>query len=244
MDRTTENALSSAREIAPPGNLGERPDIPPPVRRYLAFAAGPKATPIRYVHLVHSGRFRMGEGRKWTPIRGVEYLTISPRFFHWRGRIAFVGAVDRYVEGQGGLTVKLLSTIPVVRARWRKIDESELLRWTAESVWVPPALLPENGADWDAIDDNRAKITIEDGANRVEGEFHVDEVGRITEFKAMRYRDETKRPWFGRYGDYREVEGYRVPFRCEVSWDDPEEGFTYAEFAIDAFAFNRAARPR
>jgi hypothetical protein len=60
--------------------------------------------------------------------------------------------------------------------------------------------------------------------------------------RAERYRDVGGKavltPWTGRYGDYREFGGFRVPASVEVAWDLEKEPFSYARFRITTLQYN------
>jgi hypothetical protein len=73
--------------------------------------------------------------------------------------------------------------------------------------------------------------------------FEVDQEGRIAALHAERYRDlgggrSALTPWSGRYTDYREFDGFRVPSGVEVTWNLPEGPFSYARFHITALEYN------
>jgi hypothetical protein len=49
-------------------------------------------------------------------------------------------------------------------------------------------------------------------------------------------------PWTGRYGDYREIDGFRVPTSVEVAWELEQGAFSYARFRVTALEFNVGER--
>jgi hypothetical protein len=46
----------------------------------------------------------------------------------------------------------------------------------------------------------------------------------------------------GRYADYREFNGFRVPASVEVTWELENGPFSYARFGITALDYNAADR--
>ena len=73
--------------------------------------------------------------------------------------------------------------------------------------------------------------------------FDVDADGRIVGLHADRYRDvgggrSVLTPWSGRYSNYVEYDGFRVPSSVEVAWDLETGPFCYARFAIAALEYN------
>jgi hypothetical protein len=98
----------------------------------------------------------------------------------------------------------------------------ELLRYLAEAVMMPTALLPSSGAQWSPVDDNSARVTITDRETTVSAVFYFGPRGEIVRVNAQRYRDvggtAVLTPWVGHFRDYRSVQGMMVPMYGEVAW--------------------------
>jgi len=58
------------------------------------------------------------------------------------------------------------------------------MRFLAEAVWYPTALLPSQGVHWEAIDDVSAKARLTDGAITVSLDFRFDGNGLVTGTRA------------------------------------------------------------
>jgi hypothetical protein len=177
----------------------------------------------------------MAEGSKWLPMTADQYFTTNPPAFLWYGKLhpfpfVSVSATDLFTSGHGTLNVRALSLIPVAEAHGRETDQGELLRYLAEMVWFPTAFLARY-IRWDAIDAGSARATISVHPVSVCGDFHIDEQGRCTHFTTERYRLEHKqqvlRPWTGRYHDYREMAGFRIPMKAEVAYTLETGEFSY-----------------
>ncbi len=99
---------------------------------------------------------------------------------------------------------------------------SELLRYLAEAVFIPTALLPRGGISWEAIDENTARVTLIDGDTTVSCDVDFGEQSEIVRISAMRGRDIGGKfelvPWVGHFSDYRRVQGMMIPMRGEVQW--------------------------
>lgn len=74
--------------------------------------------------------------------------------------------------------------------------------------------------------------------------FHFNEQGCCTYVTAERYRQEHKRqvlrPWTGRWGNYREVDGLRVPTRAEAVWTLDAGEFSYFRAEVTEIVYNQA----
>lgn len=212
--------------------------LPAPVQRYFRYALQEGQAYIRRVTLKHGGQFRTSAKQGWKNIRGEEYFTCSPPGFLWSGKLAWASAIDKYINGKGNLIVKLASMFPVVNAKGNATDQGEFLRWLAEAVWFPTALLPSDNLSWRAIDEQSAKILYQDEHIQAEGIFHFNELGQITHFKTQRYMDDNRlEEWTTHCQDYREVNGMQIPFYAEAVWNLADGDFSYAKFELEEIAY-------
>jgi len=144
--------------------------LPEPVHRYFQYSLKEGQSYISYVRLKHEGTIRQSAERGWIPARGEEYTTQRPGFV-WVAKASsfplfWLAAKDSYLMGKGDFQIKLLSLITVAEARDRETDEGEHMRWLAEALWFPTALLPSENLRWEAVDQNSAKaIRTSDGFN-------------------------------------------------------------------------------
>jgi hypothetical protein len=134
-----------------------------------------------------------------------------------------VNVYDAYIAGAGMLHGEVLGLIQVIHLGGTpEMAEGELLRYLAEAVWFPTALLPSQGVQWTPMDGSRAQATLTDGETTVSLVFHFNAEGEITSsFAAFRPREVKGEmrptPWAGSYADYAERDGMRVPTRGEVA---------------------------
>jgi hypothetical protein len=223
--------------------------LPEPVRRHLAYAITPTAPAIRSARLRHGGTFRTGPDQRWSPIEGEQHFSVADPGFVWFARLRlmpliWIQARDRLVSGRGNMLVKPLSAFAIADASGPEIDQGSMLRWLAESVWFPYALVGE-AIQWEPIDERSARASLRSAGAPVQAVFEMDQEGRIVAVHADRYRDigggrSVLTPWSGRYGDYREFGGFRVPSTVEVTWNISKGPFSYARFLIAALEYNVA----
>ena len=220
--------------------------LPEPVRRYLHYAQVIGKEPIRSVRLRQRGTMLREEGATWLPLVAEQYFTTNPPAFLWYGTLhpfpgIPVSATDTYAGGHGTMVIKALSIIPVGESHGPEMDQGELLRYLGEMAWFPTALLSEC-IRWEAIDAARAKATISVPGVTASGIFHVDELGRYTHFTAERYREEHKRPvlrpWTGRWDDYREIDGFRIPMKAEAAYTLDSGQFSYFRGEVTQIEYN------
>ncbi|MEF8869956.1 MAG: DUF6544 family protein [Haloarculaceae archaeon] len=206
-------------------------DLPDPVRRYFETAIEEGRPYVRSARLEQRGEFRLGDAeRTWRPMEATQRFTVDPPGFVWSAVVRVlpflpVRVLDAYDHGSGVLRARLLSTVTVVDVGPdREMNEGELLRYLAEAVWFPTALLPTEGVEWEAVDDRSARATIEHGGNTATATFHFDERDRVERVTAERYRQETDdhAPWTGHFRAYETRNGLSVPTEADVEWNLPE----------------------
>jgi hypothetical protein len=138
-----------------------------------------------------------------------------------------------FLHGRGAMSAKVLSLIPVIDAHDNGgLDAGSLMRYLAEAVWLPTALLPSENLMWTPIDDRKALATLTDGETTVSLEFTFNERDEISSFFApariYSTKDETRElPWAGRLWNYQERNGMMIPREGEVSWQMPEGNELY-----------------
>lgn len=231
--------MEAARSpLAPkPYNPGELETLPPPVQSYFRAVLKEGQPLITAAGVEHSGTFNMSEaGEQWQPFTSSQRVVTHRPGFVWDARIRLAPAMkifvhDAYVAGEGVLTASLFGLFTVMnQPNTQKLAQGELMRFLAEAVWYPTALLPGQGVVWEAIDDSQARATLTDGPLTVTLLFHFDTRGLIDTVRAEgRYRDvdgtQVATPWQGRFWDYQVRDGMLVPLEGEVEWlidEDPK----------------------
>ncbi|MFN3281372.1 MAG: DUF6544 family protein [Tabrizicola sp.] len=199
-------------------------DLPEPARRYFTFAILPGTPLWRVAEIEMGGRFGLG-GRadpRYQPMQARQILA-APEGFVWS------------LHTQGGMPIsgsdsgrwtrfRLLGLIPVARDGGNPDHaRSAFGRYAAETVfWAPAALLQWPGATWEAVDADTARVTLRHGQLEQAVDVTVDAAGRPVRVSFMRWSnanpDRTFRlqPFGGTLADFREVEGFRLPFRVEA----------------------------
>jgi hypothetical protein len=217
--------------------------LPEPVRRYRELAVGDHA-PVHTVRLYHGGTFRVRRGAKSLPIRGVQVFTADPPGFVWLGSVqmapgVWIEARDMLADGKGSMRVLLDDTLNLAVEEGAAMDRGAALRVLAEMPWFPTALFDARYVSWSAIDANHARATLRLGGEEVSCIFEFGPDGLPAGALAERPRETGEvQPWGGTYGDYRSVDGLKVPFEAEVTWHLPEGPFTYAHWAIDCLEYD------
>lgn len=217
--------------------------LPDPVGRFLDTVLEEGQPYVRAARLRQRGEFRLGDATApWRPFTATQYFATDPPGFVWDAWIDLapsvpIRVVDAYVDGTGSLHAALLSAIPVADAEPSpELDVGELLRYLAETVWFPTALLPDEGVVWEPVDERSARATIEHRGTTASVVFRFDERNRVKRLHSEgRYRQEDDgfAPWTGYFRDYRRRNGMLVPLDAEVEWNLPEGDLRYWRGTVD-----------
>lgn len=203
-------------------------ELPAPVKKYFAFALSPGQPLVVTAQTTSRGEFRMRPRGRWHSFSATQYYSVAPRAFLWDAAINLaplveVQVTDRYQNGEGAIYARAAAVVPVVDEHGTpELASGELLRYLAEAVVMPTALLPSSGVLWTAVDDSTARATLSDRGTTVSAIFHFGLRGEIVRVTAERYRDVNGKavmtPWVGQFREYKSVQGMMVPMVGEVAW--------------------------
>jgi hypothetical protein len=228
--------LEAARIPMRPGIFDSREleGLPSPVQRYLRNALREGQAMVTGVRLQHQGVFDVGEQTaRWKPFTSDQRVITRRPGFDWDARVRMMAGVavrvhDAYVAGEGIMHAALPGLFPVAGQRGTgELAEGEFMRFCAEAAWYPTALLPSQGARWEAVDARSARATFVDGAISLTMSFRFSE-GDVIELVSTERRGRSvgertiPTPWQGRFWNCRERGGMRVPLEGEAAWLLPE----------------------
>lgn len=224
-------------------------DLPAPVARYFRTVLREGQPLVRRVRLEQEGEFlvRPKDGG-WGRFTATQHAVAGPAGFVWDARISMAPGVtaqvrDAFADGLGSMRASVFGVFTVVATEGTPdIATGSLMRYLAEAVWFPTALLPTEGVEWTAVDSTTARAALAVGGTRVELDFHFGPDGLVERiYSPARMRDVAGRgvptPWQGRFSDYQVRDGMRVPIRGEVEWLLPDGPAPYWRGTVVTFAF-------
>lgn len=227
---STPTGRYDARELA---------GLPAPVQRYFGAVLTDGQPVITAATFEMAGTFNLSAtGEQWRPFASRQCVVTRRPGFVWDARISMlpgvaVHVVDSYVAGTGLLKASVLGLFNVADMQGDgEIARGEFMRYFAEAVWYPTALLPSQGVRWEAVDERSANATLMDGPITLTLLFRFDDAGLIESFRAearggMVGKVMVQAPWEGRFSNYQTRDGMVVPFAGEVAWMRPEGRKTY-----------------
>jgi hypothetical protein len=227
----------------------ELESLPAPVRRYFRAVLRDGQPIIATAKVEHTGSFNLKQsGQQWKPFTSNQWVVTRGPGFLWNGRIAMLPGVavyvhDAYVRGEGILNPAVLGLFSLAEPiDARVLAQGEFVRFFAEAAWYPTALLPSQGVLWVAVDDRCAKATLMDGTLSVTmlvsfNQADLIESVRVEARAATVGKTTVMMPWEGRWSNYQERNGMRIPLTGEASWLGPEGRAPYWRGTISSLTY-------
>lgn len=225
--------------------------LPISIRSWLTSSGMVGKETIRSVHLEQEALMQMKPGQKnWNKANAKQYFTTDPPAFNWfvnlsMFRILPVAGRDKFEDGKGEMTIRLLSLIPVVNTKNnQKTDEGTLQRYLAEIVWFPSAALSPY-ITWEPIDDFSAKATMNYMGTEGSGTFHFDKDGRFLKFETMRYAESDenseRKLWTVTATKTGVRNGISIPVEANLKWKLEEGDWTWLKLKITHIEYNMSS---
>jgi hypothetical protein len=198
--------------------------LPEPVRRYLGHAVPSGEAGVPGVRLTMSGRIKVG---LWLPFTATQRC--DGKTFVWRASVGLgpvrpLVVTDRYEDGAGSMTGKLLG-------RWALFDQADVNvvrsaagRTALEAVFAPRGLMPGRGYDWDAESDDHIVARTEIPPEHVEVHLHIARDGRLLNVVAQRWGEADKGthaylPFGADVHEERRFGDLVIPSRLTAGWN-------------------------
>jgi len=237
-DKATANQLMSMQQAVPlsspayPAHFDatELANVPPVVRQYLTQVLKDNQPVVRSVRLEQVGTFNRDPAHTmWDTFSATQWVTTERPGFVWDATMPmYLGIAirvrDAYVAGVGIFQPAVMGIFKLAGSEGTgNIAQAQLMRYLAESVWYPTALLPSQGVQWTAIDAHAAQAVLTDGPISVTLRFDFNAAGYVerissTERAAMVGNALVPMAWETRLSNYQQRDGMQVPVEAEAAW--------------------------
>jgi hypothetical protein len=199
-----------------------------------------------------TGTFNLSAtGDQWVPFTSRQRVTTRRPGFLWDAQMALlpgltVRVIDSYIVGNGLLKASAQGLFTMADMQGGEdMARGEFMRWFAEAVWYPTALLPSQGVRWEAVDAHSAHATLVDGPLTLTLLFRFNDAGLIGSFRAearggMVDGQMVMAPWEGLWSNYQTRDDMQVPFTGEVAWMRPEGRRPYFVGTVTGLRFEFA----
>jgi hypothetical protein len=211
--------------------------LPSLVTRYLERALPHGEGSFDEVLVKQIGEMWLKPGGRAMRFLATETFSVGEVAFSWRARFRILPlvplhVVDGFADGQGALEGRLFG-VKIMRQSGPEVSIGEAMRYLAELVWVPQAMIANRHLEWSEVDDRAVEVATTVSSTRVAVQLEFDANGDIVGARsdARPYREGKSfvpRPWAGSFGDYAVVGGgTRIPTSGEVRWELPDGPYTY-----------------
>lgn len=231
---------------------GELAGLPAPVQRYFRKVLKNGQPIIAAARIKQTGTINLSEKKeRWRPFVASQRVIAKQPGFDWDAAISMMPGLsvrvhDAYTGGEGILRASLLGLATLAEARGTpEAAHGELLRFLAEAVWYPTALLPSQGVRWEEVDGASAKATLVDGQTKAVLLIRFNEDGLIESAHCEARGRATANgvvptPWGGRFNGYSEMNRMIIPREGEAAWILPRGRKPYWRGRIAEIAYEFA----
>lgn len=191
-----------------------------PVKRYFSYTGVVGKPIVQTVRLRQVEKIQKDATQPWMSFEAKQYYFANSPGFVWIAYMKILGLPlirvrDYYMEGKGGILVKALSLFTVADSEGEKMDQRAMMRYLNEMMWFPSTYLREN-VSFEFIDASSARVTMKDMGKSVKAIMYFDDEGKLTNFKALCYRDMGNgrfklEKWSTPVEEYGELEGLKFP---------------------------------
>lgn len=221
-----------------------RTDLPPGVQAFAerGMAGGTPGVAARFTQ---AAEMRLKRGAAWTAFPARQISSLPVPGFVWTaamklGPIPIVRVIDSFEDGVGRLEVRALGAIRIGREGGPDAALGEALRYLAELPWTPDAILLNTAITW-AETPEGVTARMETTGGPAEILFSLDEFGDIAgaraEGRPTKLANGTiaRLVWRGRFKDYAEIGGRRIPLWGEVGYEYPDGYESYWRGRVTAY---------
>ena len=221
-------------------------ELDEPIQRYFLHAIEPETPLFANVELKMRGSFRLRSSADWLKMHASQIISTAPGFI-WRanigkGVIHFSG-VDYSNKGKGRTRFSLWSLIPLVDAQSKNVDRSANGRLGSEYIWLPSALLPHNGVNWKAIDNNTIQANFKINNEPICLTISIDGEGKPLRISLPRWGNvNADKHWkystfIGDILEEQTTEGYTIPAKISAAWLDRNQYWTFFQCKLERSKF-------
>lgn len=174
-----------------PAMVSELPEV---AQRYFGHAIAPGTPLYSVAELEMKGTFLLGDKDDHQSYQmEARQVLRPPAEFVWMPRLRSgamtITGSDALVGGQAWTRFWLLGLLPVANAgSFPDMVRSAQFRGAVEgALWLPTTMLPENGAQWEQIGPNEARVTLSNVTPAIVLNLSLDKRGAVREVVGQRW---------------------------------------------------------
>lgn len=222
--------------------------LPAPVRRYVIYSGSLGKSKPQNVRITFEAKMFSKPGTKPMNATSEQYNFYRDytRLFLMKASKLFIPfhAFHTYTNQEATFKVRVANLFNVVDIKGDDLTSAETVTLLNDMCIFVPGNLFDNRLSWKDIDSLSSQVTLENGKYKVSAILYFNEKGELINFLSDdRYalqNDNTMKKvrWTTPVGDYKEMDGRRIPTYGETIWNYSEGDFTYGTFRLKNITFN------
>jgi hypothetical protein len=221
--------------------------LPPPVQRYVRASGAVGKPRPQNVRIEFQALMRRKPGDAGMPATSTQFNLFGrpARLFFMQARMYGlpVRALHVYRAEQATFQVRVASLIDMVDQSGESISRAETVTVLNDLCAFAPGALVDERLAWQPIDELSAGVTFSNGPQRVSATLIFGTHDELVDFWSDDRPDSSggapvAMRWSTPLGDYRAIDGIRVPTRGRTVYARPEGPFTYGEFTLRSIAWD------
>lgn len=218
--------------------------LPAIVQKYIGYVGAINNPKVKNVKAVFEAEMR-SKTQDWFKLTAEQH-----NFFDKYERLFFLKAKVKglptqgyhlYKNGKSGMTIKLLSIIPVVKASGDEMYEAETVTLLNDMCFLAPATLIDERIKWEEIGSESVKATFTNNGTTVSAILFFSDNGQLVNFESLdRYEiNEMKKYKFSTpFKNYKPINGFNLAHYGEAIWHYPEGEFVYGRYQLKDIQYN------
>lgn len=221
--------------------------LPAIVQLYLRYTKSVGQPKIKNFRAEFTGGIRSKPSDEYMKVKTVQY-----NFYQAPSRYFFISASKMGIPATGlhlyhhenaTFEVKLLNWFKVVDAKGEKMNQAETVTLLNDMCFIAPATLIDSRIRWEDVNDTTVKATFTNGNIKVSALLYFKPNGEIINFISNdRYSTDGKKyenyPWATPVEAFRMTNGYFLPAKAKLIYQQPEGDFTYGELEYKSVKYN------
>lgn len=239
------NQASSDEEILKESDILH---LPAPVRKYIIFSGALGKSKPHNVRIAFNAQMFRKPGATPMMASSEQYNFFGnyARLFLMKARMLLIPfyAFHSYRNLEATFKVRVANVFNMVDVNGEDLTTAETVTLLNDMCVFVPGNLCDKRLSWKEIDSLSCEVTLENGKYIVSAVLYFNETGELINFvsddrSALQDNGTLRRArWSTPIGDYKELNGRRIPTYGETTWNYPEGDFTYGTFRLKNIQYN------
>jgi hypothetical protein len=222
--------------------------LPLPVRKYIHYSGAIGRSKPKNVRITFDAKMVSKPGASPMKATSEQYNFYGSftRLFLMKASKMFIPfhAFHSYIGQKATFVVRVADLFNIVDLKGHELTTAETVTLLNDMCIFVPGNLYDKRLSWKEIDSLSSQVTIENGIYKVSAILYFNGMGELINFisddrYALQDDGTVKRArWSTPVGDYKEMDGRKIPTYGVTTWNYPEGDFTYGTFRLKSIHYN------